>query len=81
MNCWFWRDSFVAGCSTYQGLDVEALSGHDLSGVLLGERLQDGGLAGVVEAEHEDSGLTSLLLQSAQLRKESHIFFLREFKL
>ena len=33
-----------------QGLDVEALGGHDVGDVLLRQLLQDGRLAGVIQA-------------------------------
>ena len=61
--------------ATYQGLDVEALRGRDLLNVLTSEGSEDSGLTSGIEAENEDSSLTSLLFESAQLRKESHIVF------
>lgn len=57
---------------TYEGFNVEALRGHDGGDVFGAEGAQDGGLAGVVEAEHEDACLTLLLLECAQLTKETH---------
>ena len=53
--------------TTYERLDVEALSGHDGRDVLLTEGSENRGLSGVVEAEDEDSGLTLLFLEHAQL--------------
>ena len=53
-------------------LGREALRGHDVRDVLIREFLEDGGLAGVVEAEHEDTGLLVRPLQLAQQRKETH---------
>jgi hypothetical protein len=38
-------------------LDVEALRRHDVRDVLLRELLEDGRLARVIEAEHEDARL------------------------
>ena len=51
---------------------AETLRGHDVRDVLIREFLEDGGLAGVVKAEHEDTGLLVRPLQLAQQRKETH---------
>ena len=53
--------------TTYERLDVETLGGHDGRDVLLTEGSENRGLSGVVEAEDEDSGLTLLFLEHAQL--------------
>ena len=53
---------------TYDCFDVEALRGHDMTNILLAELLEDGGFAGVVEAEHQDSSFVVRALELAEER-------------
>ena len=55
-----------------KGLDVEPLCGHDGGYILVGECLQDGCLAGVIQAKNKDSGLLVTFFESPQERKQSH---------
>mmetsp|Transcript_12587 Transcript_12587/g.22318 ORF Transcript_12587/g.22318 Transcript_12587/m.22318 type:complete len:218 (+) Transcript_12587:382-1035(+) len=58
----------------HQRLNVEALSRRDVLDVLITQLLEDGGLAGVVESEHEHAGLVVVLLEFAEKSEESHGF-------
>ena len=57
---------------TYQGFDVETLGGHNLRDVFLGECSQNRRLTSVIQAEHNNPGLTLLFLEHTELAKESH---------
>lgn len=52
----------------HEGLDIEALGRHNLGDILVGQLLEDGGLSGVVETQHQK---TSLLVGLQKSRKES----------
>ena len=53
------------------GLDFEPLGGRGVGHLLVGERLEDGGLAGVVQAEQNHLHL-AVGLQLLQGRKQPH---------
>lgn len=48
------------------------LCGHDVGNILLRELLEDGCLAGVVQAQHQDTSLLVASLQLTQQRQETH---------
>ena len=62
----------VCEYSTYERLDVEALSGCNVLIGLLRKRLQDGGLTGVVETQNKDTCLLGLRLQTAEQLQQTH---------
>jgi hypothetical protein len=57
-----------------QRLDIEAEGGRDLVDVLAVELLDDGGLARVVQAQHQQSHLLLLLLRLLYDRHEPHFY-------
>ena len=62
--------------TTYQGLDVEALSRLNLGDLFLGQFLEDRRFTCIIKAEHEDLRFFSTLSsQVAQQIKKSHIVF------
>jgi hypothetical protein len=41
----------------HKGLNIETLGGHDLGDVLIGQLLQNSGLSGVIQTQHEQASL------------------------